>query len=286
MSQPNGKLITLRCMVDNSALFGSALWGEHGVAFSIETSQGNLLFDSGQSGDVLLHNAALMEIDLGRFDALVLSHAHYDHTGGLERFFSLSRPGIPLYASPDLFRERYSLKDGKAHSIGLRLSQDSIAGQTRLCLSTEPVEIMPGIWTTGEITERKEFVGGSSYLNIRVGESWQPDPYQDDFSLVMQTSRGLVVVCGCCHAGLLNTLTHVRRFFSQPIRAIIGGTHLVSAGPEILGHVVEVLREQGNGNIPDLYLNHCTGERALAILMQAFGEKVRSCPAGTLLTFD
>lgn len=279
-------MITLRCIVDNTVLRGSALWGEHGVAFWIETSDVSLLFDTGQSGDVLVHNAELMDIDFGCCNALAISHAHYDHTGGLERFFGLSRPGIPLYASPDLFRERYELKDGQARSIGLRIPQAAVARKTHLCLSARAQEIFPSVWTTGEISERLDFEGRSIQHRIWVGETWQPDPYQDDLSLVVQTSQGLVVVCGCCHAGLLNTLAHIRRSFSQPLRAIIGGTHLAGVGPEILGHVVTELRERCEGYVPDLYLNHCSGERALAVLAQAFGERVHPCPAGTVLVFD
>jgi len=279
-------MIILRCIVDNTVLRGSAVWGEHGVAFWIETPDGVLLFDTGQSGDVLVHNAKLMGIDFGCCDALALSHAHYDHTGGLERFFGLSRPGIPLYASPDLFRERYVLIDGQARSIGLQLSQVNVSHRTHLYLSAEPQEILPGVWTTGGISERLDFEGRSPQHHIRVGDTWQPDPYQDDLSLVLQTSQGLVVVCGCCHAGLLNTLAHIRHSFSQPLRAIVGGTHLAAAGPEALGHVVAELRERCEDHVPDLYLNHCTGERAHAALAQAFGEKVNPCPAGKVLMFD
>jgi len=279
-------MITLRCIVDNAVMRGSALWGEHGVSFSIETPDGNLLFDTGQSGNVLEHNAKLMGTDYGSCDALVLSHAHYDHTGGLERFFKFSRQGIFLFASPDIFRERYSLKDGQVRTIGLRLTQAEIARQADLRLSAEPLEVLPGVWTTGEIGERLDFEGRSAHHYIRVGETWQPDPYQDDLSLVLQTSQGLAVVCGCCHAGLLNTLAHIRRSFSQPLRAIIGGTHLAAAGPEALRHAVAELTELCKGFVPDLYLNHCTGEHALAALAQAFGEKANPCPAGTVLMFD
>jgi 7,8-dihydropterin-6-yl-methyl-4-(beta-D-ribofuranosyl)aminobenzene 5'-phosphate synthase len=278
-------MITLRCIVDNSVIRGSALWGEHGVAFLIETPDGNLLFDTGQSGDVLAHNAELMGVDFRRCDALALSHAHYDHTGGLERFFGLSRLGIPLYASPDLFRERYVLKDGQERPIGLRLPQAEVAQRARLHLSAEPLEIFPGVWMTGEIRERLDFEGRSAQHHIWVGETWQPDPYQDDLSLVLQTSQGLVVVCGCCHAGLLNTLAHIQRSFSQPLWVIVGGTHLAAVGPDALGHVVAELRERCEGRVPDLYLNHCTGERALAALAQAFDERVNPCPAGMVLMF-
>ena len=109
---------------------------------------------------------------------------------------------------------------------------------------------------------------------------------QDDLSLVLETSQGLVVVCGCCHAGILNTLAHIRRSFSQPLRAIIGGIHLATAEPESLERVLVALTQQCDGRVPNLFLNHCTGERALATLTQAFGEKVSSCSAGTMLDFE
>jgi 7,8-dihydropterin-6-yl-methyl-4-(beta-D-ribofuranosyl)aminobenzene 5'-phosphate synthase len=277
---------TLNCLVDNLVLRGSALQGEHGVAFWIETPQGSLLFDSGQSGDVLVHNAELMDIDLGCCDALALSHAHYDHTGGLEQFFRLSQVGIPLYGSPDLFRERFSVKDGELRSIGLRMAPNDMVERTTSHLSADPVEILPCVWTTGEIRDRVEFEGRSAQHRIWVYKTWRPDPYQDDISLMLQTSQGLVIVCGCCHAGILNTLTHIRRFFPQPLLAIIGGTHLAAVGPESLDRVVVELCDRCEGRVPDLYLNHCTGEQAIIRLAQSFGENVHPCPAGTVLSFD
>ena len=101
---------------------------------------------------------------------------------------------------------------------------------------------------------------------------------------MMETQEGLVVVCGCCHAGLLNTLAHVRRAFQRPFAAVIGGTHLADAGEAYLHHVAGVLREVYGS--PRLYLNHCTGERAYVALANAFGERVKPCPAGTTLTFE
>jgi 7,8-dihydropterin-6-yl-methyl-4-(beta-D-ribofuranosyl)aminobenzene 5'-phosphate synthase len=279
-------MITLRCMVDNLASRGTPFWGEHGVSFWIGTPDGSLLFDTGQSGDVLAHNAEWMDIDFGSCDALAISHAHYDHTGGLGRFLSLCRPGIPLHANPDLFRDRFSIKDGEPRRIGLRLSPDELMQRTTLHLSADPAEILPGVWTTGEINERLDFEGRSPQHHIQVAETWQPDTYQDDLSLVLQTAQGLVIVCGCCHAGLLNVLAHVNRIFPLPLRAIVGGTHLAGVGPDSLDRVIAALSESCEGDPPDLYLNHCTGENALFRLAHAFGDKVHTCPAGSFLIFE
>ncbi|MBN1429454.1 MAG: MBL fold metallo-hydrolase [Anaerolineae bacterium] len=278
-------MITIQCLVDNCVQHSSTLWGEHGVAFLIDTEDGRLLFDTGQSGTVLLHNTAQMNIDLGSVDALAISHAHLDHTGGLADFLEVCRPNLPLYASEDLFRPRYAQLKQENRSIGIDISQEELSKCLNLHLSITPAEMLPGVWTTGEIFQRTEFEGRSPRHGIIVDGEWQPDPYQDDFSLVVETSQGLIVICGCCHAGLLNTLAHIQRLFAGDILAIFGGTHLSSATPEMLATAIERLATLGKQGSPRLYLNHCTGEGALLALSQAFGDRVRACPAGTVMSF-
>lgn len=277
------------CVVDDAVCDHSSFWGEHGLAFLIETESGCVLFDTGQSGTVLLHNLELLGIEPAAINALAISHAHYDHTGGLRRSSAERLPallnqvaGIPLYAHPDLFRERFSRREGSLKSVGLPLEREALEQRLTLQLSAEPTEILAGVWTTGEITDRAEPEGRSAYHLVRGMEGWAPDPYRDDMALVLETEGGLVVLCGCCHAGLLNTLAHVRRIFGAGITAVAGGTHLLNADEAHLQRVIEVLRELG---VPRLYLNHCTGQRAYVTLAQAFGEKVAPCPAGTRLNF-
>ncbi len=273
------------CVVDDAVCDHSPFWGEHGLAFLIETESGSVLFDTGQSGTVLLHNLKLLGIEPAAINALAISHAHYDHTGGLPALLA-QVDGIPLYAHPDLFRERFSRREGAIKFVGLSLEREALEQRLTLQLSAEPTEILPGVWTTGEITDRAEPEGRSAHHLVRGSggmEGWEPDPYRDDMTLVLEAEGGLVVLCGCCHAGLLNTLAHVRRVFGPEIIAVAGGTHLLHADEAHLRRVIEVLRELG---VPRLYLNHCTGQRAYVTLAQAFGEKVAPCPAGTRLNFS
>ena len=194
------------------------------MAFSIETPDGSLLFDTGQSGDALLHNAVRMEIDRNIMMP-VLSHAHYDHTGGLEQIFSFSRPDVALYANPDLFRKRLLDKEGSNAGLLAYASQKTdITRHAHLHLSAEPVKILPRVWTTGEIVERPDFEGRSAHHFIQVGEDWQPHPTGMISHSVLQTSQGLVVVCGCCHAGLLNVLAYIRSFLNHFGRLLAGHT--------------------------------------------------------------
>jgi 7,8-dihydropterin-6-yl-methyl-4-(beta-D-ribofuranosyl)aminobenzene 5'-phosphate synthase len=278
----NSSSMRLICVVDDVVPPGSPFRGEHGLAFLIEVEGSRVLFDTGQSGDVLLHNLRLVEVDPATIDAVAISHAHYDHTGGLPELLGHLRPGTPLYANPDLFRERWSRREGKLQSAGLSMTQTELAEGVRLALSARPQEIVPGVWTSGEITARPEPEGRSDYHRMRQGGAVVADAYRDDMALVLQTGDELVLLCGCCHAGLLNTLAHVQRIFKGPIAVLAGGLHLISATGDDLRHTGEVL-----GAMPSLqriYPSHCTGEAAIAALTQALGPSVvQPCPAGSVV---
>jgi len=272
----------ITCVIDNAVQHSSSFWGEHGLSLLVETDHGNALYDTGQTEAVLSHNLNLLGSAPGGVTALVLSHAHVDHTGGLAAALAL-KPGLPLYASPDLFRPRFTLRGDEYKPIGLPLTRDELARRADLRLSEVPVEVVPGVWTAGEIADRLEPEGRSARHVVPADNGRQPDPYRDDTSLVVET-RGLTVVCGCCHAGLLNTLARVRQVFQRPIVAIVGGTHLVDTDAAYLQHVIEVLRDTYGS--PRLYLNHCTGERAYVALANAFGDQANPFPAGTTLTLS
>ena len=272
------------CVVDDAVQRSSPFWGEHGLAFLIETEAGRVLFDTGQCGTVLLHNLELLGVAPATIDALAISHAHYDHTGGLPALLGRVRPGTPLYANPDFFRERFSRRKGEPRSVGLSLTREELAARLALRLNSAPQEILPGVWTTGEITSRPEPEGGSVYHLAREGDTFVSDTYRDDMALVLETGDRLVLLCGCCHAGLLNTLAHVQRVFERPVVAIAGGLHLTSASADYLRRAGDVLA--GMESVQRVYPNHCTGETAFVTLTLTLGPSVvRPCPAGTVLEF-
>jgi 7,8-dihydropterin-6-yl-methyl-4-(beta-D-ribofuranosyl)aminobenzene 5'-phosphate synthase len=275
-------MVKVTCVVDNTVQQGSRFWGEHGLSFWIETGHGSALFDTGGSESVFMHNLKLLQKQVSGAGALIVSHAHYDHTGSLEAICRQAR--LPLYASPDMFRPRFALLAGKYVPIGLSLTEERLSQLADLRLGRDPVEVIAGVWTSGEIGEREELEGGSPRLFVPDGDGWRPDRYQDDMSLVLETQAGLVLVCGCCHSGLLNTLAHVHQVFQRPVTTIAGGSHLISASAAQVQHVISVLRDRYDS--PRLYLNHCTGEQAFVALAIAFGDLVHGCPAGATLTFD
>ena len=271
----------LTCLVDNCASRGTSLWGEHGLSFLIETAAGNVVWDTGQSGSVLRHNIHELGLHGTALAAAALSHAHYDHTGGLAALLEMY-PGLTVYAHGDVFRERYSQRKGVARAIGIASQKKQLETQTTFHLSDSPQEILPEVWTTGGIRHRAYPQGKSPHHVVLEGGKFVADGYVDDMSLVLRTERGIVLLCGCCHAGLRNTIAAVRAQYHEPLLGIVGGTHLAGADEVELRVLVEVLRTEG---VPLLYLNHCTGERALQALDRAFGQRVAPCPAGTILEF-
>lgn len=275
----------LICVVDDAVQRSSAFWGEHGLAFLVETQGKRLVFDTGQSGTVLLHNLELLEVDPATIDAVAISHGHYDHTGGLPDLLKHLPAGIPLYANPDLFRGRFSRREGKTQSVGLSLTQAELADRMTLMLSVTPRETISGVWTTGEIFDRPEPEGSSDYHLMREGDHLVSDAYRDDMALVLQSGDQLVLLCGCCHAGLLNTLAHVKRTFERPIAVIAGGLHLTGATEDDLRHLGDVLSAMPA--LQRIYPNHCTGEAAFVALTQILGPSVvRPCPAGTKVDLE
>ncbi len=271
------------CVVDDAVRRNSRFWGEHGVAFLIETEDGRVLFDTGQSGTVLLHNLALLDVKPNSVDALALSHAHDDHTGGLSMLLEHLNAETPLYANPDLFRERYAVRDGQLEDVGPAMKRRDLDAGVALVLDAQQREIVPRVWTTGEVVERPNSEGRSERHRMRRAGELVPDAYLDDMSLVLAQDDGLTLLCGCCHAGLLNTVTHVERAFGRPLRTIAGGLHLTGAADDELAHICDVLAAMPA--LEYLYPNHCTGEAAFVALTCTLGPSVvRPCPAGTVLT--
>jgi len=156
--------------------------------------------------------------------------------------------------------------------------------KTGTSFSTESKEIMTGLWTSGEILERPEMCGRSNTHFILTENGWQSDPYRDDLSLILHTKQGLVLICGCCHAGLLNTLSHVNRNFTGRIISVIGGTHLMSANADDLNRVITILKT--NYQDMSLFLNHCTGENAIEKLRQTLTCQVTPFYSGEMIVFN
>jgi Metal-dependent hydrolases of the beta-lactamase superfamily II len=172
--------------------------------------------------------------------------------------------GMPVYRSPEPPQE------GGMRAIGMTIPPEDLRRRADLRLSPEPQEILPGVWTTGEVTHRTEPEGRSPYHFVRGEADWAMDPYRDDMSLILETSRGLALLCGCCHAGLLNTLAHVERVLGRPVVGVFGGTHLISADAD---HLERVRQRLQGLSLRRVSPSHCTGETAFHFLLQRWARR-------------
>lgn len=275
--------VRVTVLVENTA-GGGGLLGEHGMAFWIEAGPKRVLFDTGQ-GAVFEHNARRLKIPLASADAIVLSHGHCDHKGGLARAVEIA-PQARVFAHPAAFHGKYARgRDGTAHDAGTRLpDENEIRKNTGgLVWTNKPTEICDGLFVTGEIPRVTEFedTGGPFFLDEQCR---QADPLIDDQAMFFEADAGTVVLLGCAHAGVINTLVYIRQLTDdRPVHAVIGGMHLVNASPGRMDRTTESLERFG---IDLLAPCHCTGMAALVRLRTAFPDSCKSCIVGTTMEFE
>lgn len=264
-------MITLTWVVDDTAR--SPLRSEHGFAMWIETDGGHVLFDTGGSGEVLLHNLRALDLNPADLNAVVLSHAHDDHTGGLEALLSYLPAPIPVYAHPRLFEDRYTKESAGMVRRGPAIGRETLEDALDLHLDDQPVEVIDRVWTTGEIHHRPEPEGRSRHHFVFREGRPVPDPYADDLSIVLDVGeeRGFVI-CGCCHAGLLNTLEKVQTRFFPYVVGLAGGVHLVNADSASRKQTLKRLRDMSSLQV--LWLGHCSGESFMRDVEEAFDSSI------------
>ena len=268
--------VEILILVDNVAS-GEALRAEHGLSLMVSGPARRVLFDAGATPETLLANAKALGVDLSILDEAVISHGHYDHTGGLAEVVRL-RPGLKVYVHAGAFNRRWSDKPGKPlrdiscpHSIE-RLYQSgavfhSVAHPERLAgwlVVSGPID--------GPRCGREAFV-------VRKGGEMVADGFEDEIFLLAKGERGWVVVTGCCHRGLENTLRAAKSLArNQPVVAVVGGLHLRNASGSELAETVDLLDRQG---IEDVYPCHCTGDKATAFLAEKLPGHVHPVSVGS-----
>lgn len=273
--------IRVTVLVENTAQ-GARLLGEHGLAYWIEWEDRRVLLDTGQ-GVVLAGNAYKLDVPLHQAAAVILSHGHYDHSGGLAHVVRSQRPVV--YAHPAAFEPKFARRqDGTARDIGMPpMSQRALtANGVTVIATTAPTVVLQRLTVTGPIPRLTDFEdpGGPFFLDAACT---QPDPLIDDQAVFFEVRDGVVVLLGCAHAGVVNTLQYVAQLTGgQPIRAVLGGMHLVEASAERLARTIAALR---TWDIPSLAPAHCTGLAATAALWNAFPGRCTTCHVGTQFQF-
>ena len=275
--------VHITVLVENSVHL-RGLRAEHGLAWHIQFGPHAVLFDTGQTG-LLVENAAGLGVSLDRLDAVVLSHGHYDHTGGLAAVLEHS-PRARLFLHPAALDSKFILQsDGSARAVGMGDASRAALAQNRerVVESRIRTEVVPGLFLTGEIPRRTEYedVGGRFCLDER---GTQPDPLTDDQALFFDTPDGLVVLLGCGHAGVVNTVRHIRELAGQrPVHTVLGGFHLLHASAARLERTVDELRAL---RLRQLGPAHCTGLAATIRLWSALEDQCVAVAVGARFGFE
>ncbi|MBN2301429.1 MAG: MBL fold metallo-hydrolase [Lentisphaerae bacterium] len=273
------KSISLTVLTENTAQ-GHGLLAEHGLSFWINIGTQHILFDTGQT-DVLCHNASLLGIELSSADAIVLSHGHYDHTGGLYAVLNKVKE-IKVFAHPETLSDKYAQnRDGTARDIGIPVkSKKTLQNSATLVPTESPTETGDGFVITGPIPRTTDYENtGGPFFKDKTCQ--QPDDLVDDQAAFLDTPSGIIVILGCAHAGIINTLKYIKQLLpKRPIHTVIGGTHLLTANETRMTKTIAALREM---NIQRLLPLHCTGFAAAARLWKEFPNHVALCPVGTMI---
>ncbi|MFC2062501.1 MBL fold metallo-hydrolase [Chloroflexota bacterium] len=273
--------VSITTLSENTAKFGYL--AEWGLSMLVEADNTKILMDTGL-GFSAVHNAQLMGIDLSMIDRIVLSHGHVDHTGGLREILKI-RGEVEVIAHPDIWTAKYSqCSEEEARYRGIPFSREELESLgANFNLTKKPVYITDSILTTGEIPMITDYEKIEKNLLVRQGGELKPDPLADDLALVINADFGLVVILGCAHRGMINTLHHAQDLTNNKnIYAVIGGTHLFPAPKERIDRTIADLRELG---IQKLGVSHCTGFHAAARLVQEFGDAFLLNNTGTRLKY-
>jgi len=258
------------------------LIGEWGLSFLLEAGSTAILFDCGQTISAV-HNADTLNIDLARVSLIVLSHGHYDHTGGLRNILFRIGKEVDIIAHPDIWQAKYAWSAGAPDRyIGIPFQRAELENLgARFKLTKEPIRITESIMTTGEIPMVTDFEQIDDSLFVMEDSDWQRDDLLDDQALLIKTEVGLVVMLGCAHRGIINTLYHAKQLTGvDKIHVVIGGSHLIGVPEKRIWRTIDALKILG---IKKIGLCHCTDLPAESLLTSEFGERFFFNKAGSIV---
>jgi 7,8-dihydropterin-6-yl-methyl-4-(beta-D-ribofuranosyl)aminobenzene 5'-phosphate synthase len=252
--------VKITTLIENSPGEHHALQTEHGISFFIEKDGHNILFDTGQSG-TFIENATQLRADLTSLEYVVLSHGHYDHSGGVRELIKVSS-NFQLIMGQGFFAEKYGYKNNFYEYLGNNFDEKFLNDQgiSYQFVKQQLSELVPGVYVVAGFPRiHKDEVINPRFKVYKDG-TFLADPFDDEVLLAIDTTEGLVVLLGCSHPGMKNMLAAVTSLIDRPVYAVLGGTHLVEASEHSLGISMEYLQ---NDALKLIGVSHCTGQIAM-----------------------
>jgi 7,8-dihydropterin-6-yl-methyl-4-(beta-D-ribofuranosyl)aminobenzene 5'-phosphate synthase len=266
-----GIRITVLCENLVGQLVGS---GEHGFSAFIETDKGHYLFDTG-SGRSIVPNSLTLNKDLKSIRKIFLSHGHYDHTGGLSEVLKL-KGKVDVHAHPHVFLDRIAVFKEEDREIkrfiGIRYKKRYLESLgAHFVFNRDFIEVEKGLFLTGEVPRQTNFEKADPRLFSEIDGKTTQDLFLDDQSLILDTDKGIVLILGCAHSGMINIINHViNKMEKEKFHVILGGTHLDFLTPEQLEESITSLKKM---EVEKVGVSHCTGMKAAFRLHQEFGDR-------------
>jgi 7,8-dihydropterin-6-yl-methyl-4-(beta-D-ribofuranosyl)aminobenzene 5'-phosphate synthase len=267
--------LKITVLVENSVnVKKPSLIAKHGLSLLVETKlagvHSRFLMDAGPGPDIALRNAGMVDIDIKKIDSIMLSHGHYDHTGAILQILKHMDHSIPVIAHPNVFNPKFAYKPALT-SIGIEFDQPTIkAAGGELLVSRDPISLLSGVISSGEILRKTYFEKTKGFWTVEYNNFIEDTIIDDQALFINVRKKGLVILTGCAHSGIINTVRHAKSITGiKDVYAIIGGFHLDQADDTRIQKSVEELKEI---DLKRTYPCHCTGKKAISQLAKSFGD--------------
>ena len=247
-------------------------FAEWGFSAHINYNGQRFLLDVGQSGSCVLKNAAKLHVDLTSLNGIILSHGHYDHTDGLKLVLQTQK-STAIYAHPNLFATRYSDSRDSLYYTGIKYTRHELESTLSATFHLHPglTQIADRIYMTGEVPFTNSMETIPARFKVEVNSQIIPDTFPDDNSIIIDDPKGLIIIFGCAHRGIVNIMNFAKKEFNKKIYAIMGGTHLYNASPEHFAFVVDFIKHE---DIKLIAPGHCSGIDQIFAFKDIFKERV------------
>lgn len=277
--------LKITTLIENNPDINNILCSEHGLSLYIEINEKKILFDTGQSGD-FIKNAEKLKIDLNDFDYVVLSHGHYDHSGGFRKLVQNSSNSFKLIVGKGFFNEKYKLIEEEQYKFNGNSFDEEFISQNNIslkCINQDIFYITEDVIIFSSFERKNNLEIFKKKFYIKENGEYIPDDFSDEIALVVKHEKGLVVILGCSHIGIVNILESIIQRTGMPIYAIVGGSHLIEADEPRLNDTINYFKEK---NISIFRLSHCTGSNAIEKLKSEFRDEFNYNNTGNILELD